>query len=45
MGDLWKCEINPQKVIMLAKSQQDTFIDDGNSRTYFNVWLFAQSDR
>jgi endoglucanase Acf2 len=36
---------DPKKAISLAGAQKDTFIDDGNSRTYLNAWLFAQSDR
>lgn len=36
---------DPKRATTLAKSQQDAFIDDGNSRTYLDAWLFAQSDR
>jgi endoglucanase Acf2 len=36
---------DPQKATALAAKQQDTFIDDGNSRTYLDAWLFMQNDR
>lgn len=35
---------DPQKAIQLATKQQDAFIDDGNSRTYMNAWIFSLSD-
>ncbi|HWT40472.1 MAG TPA: glycosyl hydrolase [Dongiaceae bacterium] len=34
-----------QKAAMLVKSQQDTFIDDGDSRAYLEAWVYSQSDR
>lgn len=36
---------DPKKAISIASAQKDAFIDDGNSRTYLDAWLFAQSDR
>ncbi len=32
---------NPQQALQLSSKQQDTFIDDGNSRTYLNAWILA----
>jgi endoglucanase Acf2 len=32
---------NPQKAAELVGKQQDSFIDDGNSRTYLEAWIFS----
>lgn len=34
----------PQQATQLAANQQDAFIDDGNSRTYMNAWIFSLTD-
>ena len=36
---------DPHKAVKLAVSQQDNFIDNGNSRTYMNAWIFSQLDK
>lgn len=36
---------DPARAIALSSSQKDTFIDDGNSRTYLDAWLYSQNDR
>ncbi|HEY8992431.1 MAG TPA: glycosyl hydrolase [Candidatus Microsaccharimonas sp.] len=36
---------DPQKAAQLTGKQQDAFIDDGNSRTYMNAWVFSLSDK
>jgi endo-1,3(4)-beta-glucanase len=36
---------NPERALSLADKQQDAFIDDGNSRTYLNAFIFSQSDK
>jgi endo-1,3(4)-beta-glucanase len=35
----------PKKAEQLLSNQQDTFIDDGNSRTYLSAWIDAQVDK
>lgn len=32
---------NPQQALRLVGKQQNAFIDDGNSRTYLEAWIFA----
>jgi endo-1,3(4)-beta-glucanase len=34
----------PQKAAQLVSKQQDAFIDDGNSRTYLDAWVFLLTD-
>ncbi|MDB5161791.1 MAG: Endo,3(4)-beta-glucanase [Candidatus Saccharibacteria bacterium] len=34
----------PQNAAQLVSSQQDAFIDDGNSRTYMDAWVFSLTD-
>lgn len=34
----------PQKAATLVTKQQDKFIDDGNSRTYLDAWVFSHTD-
>jgi endoglucanase Acf2 len=34
----------PKKALGLLNKQQDAFIDDGNSRTYLNAWVFSLID-
>jgi endo-1,3(4)-beta-glucanase len=34
---------NPVAAAQLAPKQQDAFIDNGNSRTYMDAWIFAQN--
>lgn len=34
----------PQKAVELASKQQDAFIDNGNSRTYLDAWVFSHAD-
>ncbi|MNH50233.1 Glycosyl hydrolase family 81 [compost metagenome] len=36
---------DPKQAVERADAQQDAFIDDGNSRTYMNAWIFAQLDK
>jgi len=36
---------DPQKAAQLATKQQPAFIDDGNSRTYMDAWIFSLLDR
>jgi len=35
---------DPQRALQLAPNQHDNFIDDGNSRTYMNAWIYSLSD-
>lgn len=35
----------PERAADLATKQQDAFIDDGNSRTYLNAFIFSQTDK
>ncbi len=34
----------PQKAEQLLSKQQDAYIDDGNSRTYMDAWVYSLSD-
>jgi len=36
---------DPQKSLGLVSKQQDAFIDDGNSRTYMDAWVYSLSDK
>jgi endo-1,3(4)-beta-glucanase len=36
---------DPQRALALASKQQNTFIDDGNSRTYMNAFIYSQTDK
>jgi endoglucanase Acf2 len=36
---------DPQRALSLENNQLDSFIDDGNSRTYFNAFIFSQADK
>lgn len=36
---------NPQQAVQLVAKQKDTFIDDGNSRTYLEAWTFYLTDK
>jgi len=35
---------DPQKAAQLVPKQQDSFIDDGNSRTYMQAWIYSSTD-
>lgn len=36
---------DPAKALGLVSSQKDSFIDDGNSRTYLDAWVYALNDK
>jgi endoglucanase Acf2 len=36
---------DPSKALGLVGSQKDSFIDDGNSRTYLDAWVYALNDK
>ncbi len=36
---------DPAKALGLISSQKDGFIDDGNSRTYLDAWVYALNDK
>jgi len=36
---------DPAKALGLLGSQKDSFIDDGNSRTYLDAWIYALNDK
>ncbi len=35
---------NPSRALEASTQQQNKFIDDGNSRTYMNAWIFTRAD-
>lgn len=35
---------DPQKAAQMVSKQQDASIDDGNSRTYLNAWVYSLND-
>lgn len=36
---------DPDRALKASEQQQDKFVDDGNSRTYMNAWIFSQLDK
>ncbi|MET0979919.1 MAG: glycosyl hydrolase [Candidatus Saccharimonadales bacterium] len=36
---------DPQRALALSEKQQDKFIDDGNSRTYMNAFIYSKTDK
>ena len=36
---------DPARALGLVSSQKDSFIDDGNSRTYLDAWVYALNDK
>lgn len=48
LGDyvlMYSALADPKKAAERASAQQDRFIDDGNSRTYMQAWIYLQLDK
>jgi endoglucanase Acf2 len=48
LGDyvlMYSALTDPQKAAERTSAQQDRFIDDGNSRTYMQAWIYLQLDK